>query len=172
MAPAAWGDGWPKNVWAGTSVEDQATADLRIAFLLKTPAAIRFLSVEPMLERIDFSTSLYSGFTEPPQDDVISWVIFGGESGPGARPCEVGWIRDGLRQCKAAGVAAFVKQLGARPVIQCECGSVGGVNKPHLRSDHGGNHNGTGVLCDRKGGDPSEWPEDLRIREFPIAVSK
>jgi len=131
---------WPlPNVWLGVSVENQATADDRIPILLQTPAAVRFLSCEPLLERIDLPMR------------GIGWVIVGGESGPGARPCNVEWIRDLVRQCRAAVVPPFVKQLGAKPLYDDRRDEV--------------------PLCwprDRKGGDPTEWPEDFRIREYPI----
>lgn len=106
---------WPSNVWAGTSVENQEAADKRIPHLLKCPAAIRFLSCEPLLGPIDLvdKTRTYRPAIE------VDWVIVGGESGPGARPCNVAWIRDIVGQCKAAGVATFVKQdSGPRPGMQ------------------------------------------------------
>lgn len=87
----------------------------------------------------------------------IDWAIFGGESGPNARQCAVEWIRDGVRQCRAAGVNAFVKQIGAVPFLEREVGTAKGGFLEQLR------------LKDRKGGDMSEWPEDLRVREFPDA---
>ena len=87
------------NVWLGTSVEDQATADARIPHLLATPAAVRFLSCEPLLGPVT------------PDLTRIHWVIVGGESGPGARPMHPDWAR-GLRdQCEVAGVAFFMKQM-------------------------------------------------------------
>jgi len=154
---------WPlPNVWLGVSAENQACADERIPILLQTPAAVRFLSVEPLLERIDIGH--YLEMVRPAGQDLwrpplpeyseieksIEWVIIGGESGPGARPCNVEWIRDIVRQCRAAGVPPFVKQLGAFA-----------TGHPWL--------SGAGFsFHDRKGGDPSEWPTDLRIREYPI----
>jgi protein gp37 len=87
------------NVWLGVSVENQATADERIPLLLKTPAAHRFLSVEPILERIKL-----------PWDPPVEWVIVGGESGPHHRACEVAWISAIVEQCQLAGVKCFVKQ--------------------------------------------------------------
>lgn len=89
----------------------------------------------------------------------IDQVIFGGESGPKARPCPVEAIRQGVRDCRAAGVAAFVKQLGARPLVENwpkqprEMANFGRVESLSLRN--------------RKGGDWLEWPEDLRVREYP-----
>jgi hypothetical protein len=113
------------NVWLGTSVEDQKTADERIPQLLRVPAAVRFLSCEPLLGAVDarrfldlswmdgqierdleaeFAPGIFSG---------IHWVIAGGESGPKARPMHPDWAR-GLRdQCQAAGVPFFFKQWGA-----------------------------------------------------------
>jgi protein gp37 len=85
-------------------------------------------------------------------------VIVGGESGPRARPCDVAWIRSIVEQCRAAGVPCFTKQLGARPYEMIAAGNHGGdyFHEPReLR------------LRDRKGGDPAEWPTDLRVREFP-----
>lgn len=149
----------PSNIWLGVSVESQKWADKRIPILLSIPAKVRFLSVEPMLGRIDFAkveawrtadTGMLPDGAKP--QFAVDWVIFGGESGPNARPCNIEWIRDGVRQCKAAGVAAFVKQLGSNPApLRVEAGSV----KERL------------WLKDKKGGDPSEWPADLRVREFP-----
>jgi protein gp37 len=150
---------WPlSNVWLGVSVEDQKRADQRIPHLLATPAAVRFLSVEPMLGPIEFSdVSRRSDAVKQLGRrtlEGINWIIVGGESGPNARPFDVGWARSLRDQCKAASVAFFLKQLGSRPVtapvcpLSCECGL------------HYGFH-------DKKAGDPSEWPADLRIRQFP-----
>lgn len=114
---------WPlPNCWLGTSVENQATADGRIPLLLKTPAAVRFLSIEPMLAPIDLSGWLYlcprcdgKGCSEGDCQDGyvnqgIGWVIVGGESGPDARPLNEDWVRDIRDQCQEAGVAFFYKQ--------------------------------------------------------------
>ena len=90
------------NVWLGVSVEDQQRADERIPHLLQTPAAVRFLSVEPMLGPVALSAWLGS----------IDWVICGGESGPGARPMDQGWARILRDQCVHAGVPFFFKQWG------------------------------------------------------------
>lgn len=122
---------WPRNTWLGVSVEDQQRADERIPLLLQTPAAVRFLSVEPQLEAVN------PWITGPKS---IDWIICGGESGPHARPFQLQWAMSLIEQCKAAGVPFFMKQTG--------------INL--------GTHKG-----DRKGGDPSEWPEALRVREFP-----
>jgi protein gp37 len=92
---------------------------------------------------------------------MIGWVIVGGESGPGARPCDVDWIRSIVAQCRAAGVPAFVKQLGSRP----RWGRLGGdLGTAHQARAAGG-------ISDSKGKLPEEWPEDLRVREWPEASS-
>ena len=116
---------WPlPNVWFGVSVEDQRYADERIPILAKVPAAVRFLSVEPLLGPVDLrpwlglhgnrgSESL-SEFDAPQPEPVIQWCIVGGESGPQARPCDLAWIRSIVCQCKEAGVPCFVKQCGSR----------------------------------------------------------
>lgn len=183
-------DVWPlPNVWLGVSVEDQATADERIPLLLQTPAAVRFVSYEPALGPVDFRQinardeedplALYfpltgeqigDGMNEPANGPRLDWLIVGGESGPGARPCDVAWIRSAVEQCREAGVACFVKQLGARPVGDY----FGPDHAGHpLRGDLRGNYIAGGLrdnaapIRDRKGGNPAEWPEDLHVREFP-----
>ena len=113
MLPEDWGRGYA-NVWLGVSVEDQNAADERIPHLLAAPAAVRFLSVEPMLGPISLrGTAPTAENTHLPQ---LHWVIVGGESGPKARPCDVAWIRSIVQQCRAAKVPVFVKQdSGPRP---------------------------------------------------------
>lgn len=135
------------NVWLGTSVEDMERTS-RIDHLLKCPAAVRFISAEPLLERTDFAFRNWV-------DDKhrIDWVIVGGESGHGARPCDVSWIRLIVEDCKIAGVSCFVKQLGANAVTQFDDNHSTVTGQIHLN--------------DKKGGDPEDWPEDLRVREFP-----
>lgn len=128
-------EGWQvmlplSNVWLGVSVEDQATADERIPLLLQTPAAVRFVSYEPALGPVDFtSIPLCMDDTEPSSEQIaasnpmachyirhgapgIDWLIAGGESGPKARPAHPQWFRDARDQCQAAGVAFFFKQWG------------------------------------------------------------
>lgn len=109
---------WPRNVWVGTSVENQATADERIPHLLAVDARVRFLSCEPLLWPVDLRRWLPD--TADDRDGcLIDWVIIGGESGPKHRPCEIEWIADIVSQCRAAGVAVFVKQdCGPRSGMQ------------------------------------------------------
>ncbi|AHF89533.1 hypothetical protein OPIT5_03955 [Opitutaceae bacterium TAV5] len=143
MSEAGWSDTWgmafdwlrggipPANVWIGTTVENQDMADKRIPELLKIPARVRFLSVEPMLGPVDLYNHLHdpSGgeeWTSRPSDLVqygiqdglplmrrgIHWVICGGESGPHARPMHPAWARSLRDQCAAANVPFFFKQQG------------------------------------------------------------
>lgn len=106
------------NIWLGTSIENQATADERIPALLSVPAAVRFLSVEPLLGPVDLWGARYANPTGGLTGAVthwsggVDWVIVGGESGPNARPMHPDWVR-GLRdQCQNAGVPFFFKQWG------------------------------------------------------------
>ncbi|RCK20109.1 hypothetical protein TH8_19825 [Thalassospira profundimaris] len=104
------------NVWLGVSVEDQKAADERIPVLLDTPAAVRFLSVEPLLGEISFEGRFYDHPNKAVHLnwlDLIDWVIVGGESGHNARPMHPDWARSLRGQCKAAGVPFFFKQWGA-----------------------------------------------------------
>ena len=96
---------WPANVWMGTSVESQKYAP-RLSVLRRIPAAVRFVSAEPLLERVDLTQWLENG--------TLHWVIAGGESGPRARSMDVDWVRDLRDQSTEAGVAFFLKQLGGR----------------------------------------------------------
>ena len=127
MAPLHWlkMDGkWPAWVWIGTTVEDQEHADKRIPELLKVPAKVRFLSVEPLLGEVDLpwlhSCTIVPGQGETLADQVRStrklsvlhWVIVGGESGSSARPMHPDWVRKVRDQCVAAGVPFFFKQWG------------------------------------------------------------
>jgi protein gp37 len=149
---SAWGNPapeWPlPNVWLGVSVENQAAADERIPLLLKTPAAVRFISAEPLLgpvnlneiryrdEDVDCLWNSLAAYHEvlnsnsmdrcaTAEDGVtkLDWVICGGESGAHARPMHLHWAR-GLRdQCKAAGVPFFFKQWGEWAPIDSPIGN-------------------------------------------------
>ena len=195
---------WPlPNVWLGASVEDQKRLDERVPHLLKCPAAVRFLSCEPLLGELrlegrrlvsdetyhDVLLGLRGATCQrvaiaPDTTERVDWVIVGGESGANARACEVGWIRSIVRQCRAAGVPCFVKQLGSTPysyeddeAVRCQhCGTSGPVDIFDVMGADAGNvfcnTCGREIPCelnvrDRKGGDPAEWPEDLRVRELP-----
>jgi protein gp37 len=123
---------WPlPNVHMGTSIELDRYTD-RADELRETPAAVRFLSLEPLLGPL-------------PSLDLtgIDWAIIGGESGGGARPMDLGWVRDLIAQCRESGTAIFVKQLGSVLGREFDAG-------PH-------------------GADWDRWPGDLRVRQFPAA---
>lgn len=180
---------WPlPNVWLGTSVEDQQRADERIPWLLKCPASVRFLSCEPLLSAVDLQSlpdplnepgwkfdclrpyrwreCRPSGFVDDPTWNDgrprIDWVIVGGESGHGARPCNINWIRSISQQCAAAGVACFVKQLGSRPLAHASMTSP--------KFTEGGPNTIPWRITDRKGGDINEFPDDLKVRQFPTTA--
>ena len=95
---------WPDNVWIGTSVENQEQADIRIPILATIPAAVRFLSMEPLLGPVVLPVGL-AGF-------AVDWVIVGGESGPGARVMYPEWPMSLRDQCRALGIAFHFKQWG------------------------------------------------------------
>lgn len=157
------------NVWLGVSVEEQATADERIPLLLQTPAAVRFVSYEPALGPVDFSA--HGGLHCEGATGLIDWMIVGGESGPDARPFDLAWARAVIEQCREAGVACFVKQIGARPTGQWRKGGDKEARIPGMgrlpMTEHPFMADGHWWIRNRKGGDPSEWPGDLRVREFP-----
>ena len=155
-------------VWLGTSVSDQETANEWIPRLLGAQGfAKRFLSMEPLVGPVDLSPVIGGPYVGLPGDVIypnynfgIDWVIVGGESGHGARLCDLSWIRSIVDQCRGASVPCFVKQFGARPR-----GDYAG-RKPPVLSNHPATMNDW-ILADKKGGDPSEWPTDLRVRQFP-----
>lgn len=160
MNLAAWNSGAARNIWEGVTAENQRWANIRVPILLDTPAALRFVSYEPALGPVDFTA-----IDKSPDDErtlgnaVLDWIIIGGESGPKARPFDIAWARGVVAQCQAAGVPVFVKQLGAHPCFEPD----GSFQTFH--------HSHGSKLCkrlrDRKGATPSEWPEDLRVRQMP-----
>ncbi len=180
-----------ENVWLGTSVACQEDADRNIPELLKCRdlCAKLFVSVEPLVGPVDLSPwigkpspayEVLSRFYGPRGFDKtgsqaertepkLDWVIVGGESGPHARPCNVEWIRSIVRQCKVAEFPwLFVKQLGARVYDNdgvSRCSWPGLTEFQHNNDD--ADDECEVLLKDPKGGDQSEWPEDLRVREVP-----
>lgn len=129
MIPMDWAHHWPEYVWLGTSVENQQAADERIPHLLKTPAAVRFLSMEPLLAPVNLArihmgradmdvlagcgviTSGAAGQSIPNAFcDPLSWVIIGGESGPKHRPMDLRWLEHIVRACQQNDIPVFVKQ--------------------------------------------------------------
>jgi len=194
VGPAIGNDvGWPlPNVWLGVSAENQAAADARIPHLLRCPAAVRFVSCEPLIgpvnlraaTRVAWQCGKCKWFFPDPLKEIcpacgvrgywsgshkfnppggqrgsgIDWVIAGGESGPGARQCRADWIRDIASECNVSGVPLFVKQLGSNPV---DCSRMS-IDRDRLRLN----------LKHPKGGDPAEWPESLRVREWPTTKAE
>jgi protein gp37 len=156
--------GWPlQNVVLGVSVEDQHWANIRIPALLETPAASRFISAEPLLGPINLRrlevrntiidalggdvSSAKDGVVYTGTPSVLDQIVVGGESGPGAKPMDPEWARSIVEQCRTAWAVPFVKQLGS-----------------HWAKANGAAHS--------KGGDPEEWPAELRVRQYPkTAVS-
>ena len=136
--PEDWGPGWD-NVWLGTSIGSNKGMK-RIYPLIETPAKVRFVSFEPIWERIDMNLDISTLI-------AIDWAIIGGESGNDTgkyryRPCQIGWITEIADAITGVGNSVFIKQLGT-----------------HLSKEI--------KLKDRHGGDISEWPGYLQIREFP-----
>lgn len=134
----------PRNIWLGVSVEDVKCKE-RLELLEGIPATVKFASFEPLLEDLELV---------PNEIKMLNWAIIGGESGPGARPCNIEWVRKIVGVCLWNNVAPFVKQLGVNPYL------------PEINGDAYSEDN-----CYRfnhpKGGDITEWPADLRVREFP-----
>jgi protein gp37 len=166
--------GWPlHNVREGTSICTQKEADELIPITLQTPAALRWLSMEPLLERVEISGWLRPSFRCCQSDGrpetlravadiaraaykqeggaLIDWVVVGGESGPRARETDISALRSVVQQCQAATIPVFVKQMGRRAFSPPGEGSLK-----------------TFLPCfDARGGNPEDWPEDLRVRQFP-----
>lgn len=137
--PEDWGFGWP-NVWLGTSIGSQKGFYERYPHIVNVVSLTKFISFEPLYELIDYNVDIQDATS-------IDWAIIGGESGNENgkyryRPCKLEWITDLAKELNSYGTNVFIKQLGT-----------------HLAKEMG--------LKDRHGGDMEEWPEELRIREFP-----
>lgn len=147
---------WPlPHVWLGTSIENQEKANERAPLLVQAPAAVRFVSLEPLLEFVDLSKWLAG----------IDWVIPGGESGPRARPNDLAWVRSIVEQCRAAGKACFVKQLGKVPVENLE--TTGNFRTNQTTGAREFEMIATHVILAGKHTDIDVFPEDLRVQQFP-----
>ncbi|RTL06428.1 DUF5131 family protein [Candidatus Dependentiae bacterium] len=160
QVPKHWLSDPPSNWWQGTSVSTQPDVDFRLAKLIEVPAAVRFISAEPLLEKIDIRRFLDNEYA--PRDFGgamaeaigwrVDWVICGGESSLSAREFDIPAMESLVDQCAEYGVALFNKQLGFRPIEE--------IDSTRVRLK----------LVDKKGGDMDEWPErlsHLRIRQFP-----
>jgi protein gp37 len=159
MLPSAWMlQHLQPNVWLGATIVNQVEADRDLGKLIGTPAAVHFVSYEPAIGAVDWAPWLKRSETSidyaqrvghdapPGSSDRIDWLIAGGESdqsGHETRVFNIAWARSAIAQCRAHGAAPFVKQLGSNPY---------GAERPR----------------DRAGADPTEWPEDLRVQEFPV----
>lgn len=132
---------WPlPNVWLGVSVENQKAADDRLQHLLECPATVRWVSYEPALGPVMFdAVKSESGHCFNALEG-LHWIVVGGESGTGARPFELSWADSVLLQCRSNNVAFFMKQLGADSDSDAKA---------------------------KKGNIMEEWPEHLRVREYP-----
>lgn len=139
MLAAMFPTGVPKNVWVGATIVNRAELLRDGPKLMATPATVRFWSAEPLLQDLG----------EIPPELMPDWVIVGGESGPKARPMEIAWATSLLRQCSAAGVKVFMKQLGAKP-------QQSGQAYEQSRG---------------KGSVMIEWPRRLRVREMPLSAA-
>lgn len=160
---------WPlPNVWLGTSISDQPSADERMEHLRKLAMAgwNTWISLEPMISEVSFRWAKWeplkgSGGTSNHLDGLrwLKWVVVGGESGKNARPFDIAWARSVRDQCAAAGVAFYMKQLGRYPV-----------------HNHGNASFGSGLswikFRDRSGSDPADWPADLRVQQTPWEVTR
>ena len=131
-----------ENIWLGVTVENQQAANDRIPLLLQCPSALRFLSCEPLLEPVSLGKWI----------NDLGWAIVGGESGPGARNCNVEWMKSIVNQCQKAEVPVFVKQLGAKP-----CQVYGRILGKTI----------TWPISDRKGAIVAEFPDYLQVQQFP-----
>ena len=184
---SGWMGGYyPRNVWFGVSVEDQTRANARVPLLLQVPAKIRWLSMEPLLGPVDLEMlnggSWYDNEGANKYDALrgvaywlqhgscdhglgagpkLDWLVVGGESGHGARNCDVKWIETILEQAGTAKTPVFLKQLGSRPFRSWD--NPPGNTIPEIAATIGEGW----TLEHSKGGDPSEWPSRLKVRQFP-----
>ncbi len=145
MLPMKWRVfGFPEHVWLGHSVCTQSEADRIIPMMVEFSARVRFLSIEPLLEKIDLVKSIGD------LEECFHWVIIGGESGEKARNIYFEWIENLLADCSYLKIASFVKQLGS-----------------NLESNRMQYPYTINTITDRKGGDITEWPANLAVRQFP-----
>lgn len=167
---------WPANVWFGASAATQAELDAAVKAIAGARARVRFLSLEPLIEEIDLHNAFYrprlsSGdpYKRKMTIPLIHQVIAGGESEQRGkcRPCNITWLENLLEQCQSAGCAFFLKQMGSRAWTD----NVNRWDFPDddLEFESDGKHAASAFVHfkDPKGADPAEWPEHLRVQEFP-----
>jgi len=159
LVPSSWMQHWPAHVWIGTTVENQAAVG-RVIHLSRIPAPVRFASIEPLLGPVELGCWV----------SCLSWVILGGESGPHARPCALEWLERIADECQHVGVKVFVKQLGAYVVSEERTAPLDCFSDPSRAPAEAPNGERWAWRCgtqDPKGGDIAEFPERLRLRQFP-----
>lgn len=176
---------WPlPNLWLGVTAENQEQADKRISYLLATPAAHRWLSVEPLLMHVDLPAA-YLNYGPQHGDRSIDWVVVGGESGHGSRLCNVTWIRSVVEQCQTAGVPCWVKQLGSAAYIdRRKCPDCNGSGIEQIPCGPGdadcefcggsglfrGEWPGRLLASYGSGRNIDHWSEDLQVRQMPAEL--
>lgn len=174
-------EGMPPQYFIGMSAGTQVFYDANIGHLKMCPAQRRYVIFEPLLQSI-FTSQISLSASMNHWEKAIHLFIIGGESGPTARRCFVGWIRNLVGRAKTLKIAVLVKQMGSNCQDRNDAGFDGddeeGSWPENTQTYDDGDYSsyqGDPVrvrLKNRKGGDPSEWPEDLRIREFPaLAVT-
>jgi protein gp37 len=163
-------DKWlPPNLWLGVSVEDQQRADERRPYAaeLSKYCDVVFCSYEPALEKVR-----WHGW------EFLKWLIIGGESGPAARPFNLDWAISTLLWCRRNDVTPFMKQVGQNPIMDyywwlswCEAEGYDPNEAELIDWNYQWGQPKIGTLCKvpgtGKGGDPEQWPADIRVREFP-----
>ncbi len=164
------------NAWLMYSASDQESLEAGLPHLLgcRDLSPVIGLSLEPLLGPIDLHEAICGADTltmQEPMESNLDWVIVGGESGPGARPCHLEWILDIVQQCEDAGVPCFTKQTGANTVIGKKAWAtwdLGSRVMIHASQPKTAHHRLE--YQHPKGGDPAEWPEDIRGQQFPKAA--
>ncbi len=175
LTPARWRGGWPRNLWAGTSAGTNRSANKFIRALRRSaaPAAVRFVSGEPLLEDVDYTPDLIRGIVDG--ESNIDWIILGGESHQPtmpARSCNLRHLWRAIEDARGCQIPTFVKQLGDNVVapndfLDDEDFDAGDVP---IADDYEPTHQGEVaplVFKADKAGDPAEWPTWARVREMP-----